>query len=156
MADNSKSRTRSNPSWWNFWDQDAPRKVEGPKNMPVFKYEPRKLHPNLTNEQVEAERNVLLDERAKLFGGNPPLFDDIHDLLRDRLDANANIRGDRLDTTTRGDRLDSGRGDRLDKQSSGPRTDDFTTCPKPIARLKDIAPAILEAQQKRRSLGGLR
>lgn len=154
MADNSRNRTRTNPSWWKFWDQDSPRKVEGPKNMPVFRYEPRKLHPNLTNEQVEAERKVLLDERAKLFGGNPPLFDDIHDLLRDRLDANANVRGDKLDTTTRGDRLDSGRGDRLDKQSAGPRTDDFTTHPKPIARLKDIARAILQARQKRQSHGG--
>lgn len=156
MADNSKNRAQTNPSWWNFWDRDAPRKVPGPKNMPVFKYEPRKLHPDLTNEQVEAERKVLLDEREKIFGGNPPLFDDIHDLLRDRLDANANIRGDRLDTTNRGDRLDSGRGDRLDSQSSRPRTDDFTTRPTPIDRLKDIARAILEAQRKRRSFGGPR
>jgi hypothetical protein len=86
--------------------------------MPEFMDEFSKTHSSLARRQIEAEYSNLFDEKADQINWIRPYdFNDFYDRLKERLDTNANIRGDRLDTHARGDRLDRTRGDRLDIQT---------------------------------------
>lgn len=110
---------------------------------------------NLTRQQIEAEYSGLFDEAAAQFNGIRPLdFNDLNDRLKGRLDANAGIRGERLDMSTKVNRRDRGKGDRLDmnRQGSG-----FNQSSAPnIGTMRDIARTLIEGQQRRRSYGSAR
>lgn len=151
------------------WNQGAlqrgMRVIAKDEYKPEFVDENAGKYDNLTRKQIEAEYSGLFDEAADRFNGvRPTDFNDLNDRLKERLDANAGIRGERLDMTTRGNRLNRGRGHRLDRnrqsstfnQSSAPKTNDFTRHSTTIGTMRDIARALIEAQQKRRSYGGPR
>lgn len=141
------------------WNQDAlqrgMRMIAKDEYKPEFVDENVGKYDNLTRQQIEAEYSGLFDEAAARFNGIRPLdFNDLNDRLKERLDANAGIRGERLDMSTKGNRRDRGKGDRLDMNRQG---SSFNQPSAPnIGTMRDIARTLVEGQQRRRSYGGPR
>ncbi len=137
------------------WNRDAlqrgMRMTAKDEYKPEFVDENVRKYNNLTPTQIEAEYSGAFDEAADRFNGIRPLdFNHLNDSLRERLDANAGIRGERLDRG-KGGRLDKNMRSNNINRPTAPRMNDLIP-----DTLRGIARALLRARQKRQSHGGPR
>lgn len=132
------------------WDKDAPRR--GLSEIAKYAYMPEftgyfsNTYENLTPRQIESEYSTLFDDTVNRNGGLRPYdFDDFYYRLKERLDANSGVRGERLDMG-KGNKLDRGKGDRLDVNTLG------NSSPQ-LSNKKALVRALLNAQQRRPTYG---